>query len=222
MQTQKQIQIAAKYGDNLTEFTFNSANQKVTSYLIDGKIHFVAADVCKVLGYANPTAILKKILDTDEYLTYPIDRAGQKRELNLVNESGLYHLIFQSSKPNAKSFRRHVTEVVLPEIRKTGSYTVLPKEPAFFKGLKSQHINGRPMYIYQAIRGRIGFSTRSSSSYHRQRYPGHFVLNGRTLLVTKEFALHLLHQRQVINNRIVLREMQPVLPFNFGNPLLNN
>lgn len=95
----------------------------------------------------------------------------------------------------------------------------LPGEPALFRGLKGQNINGRPMYIYQAIRGRIGFSTRSSSSYHRQRYPGHFVLNGRTLLVTKEFALHLLHQRQVINNRIVLREMQPVLPFDFGSPI---
>lgn len=73
------------------------------------------------------------------------------------------------------------------------------------------------MYPYQAIRERCGYSTRSSSAGHRHRYAGHFVLNGRTLLVTAEFSLHLYRQRQVMNNRIALREMQPVLPFNFGD-----
>lgn len=98
----------------------------------------------------------------------------------------------------------------------------LPQQPDLFRGLKPRNINGRKMYPYQAIRERCGYSIRSSSAGHRHRYPGHFILNGRTLLITSEFSLHLFRQKQVLNNRVALREMQPVLPFNFGNPLLNN
>lgn len=43
--------------------------------------------------------------------------------MTLVNESGLYNLIFQSRKPEAKAFRKWVTSEVLPTIRKTGTYT---------------------------------------------------------------------------------------------------
>ncbi|GAB1403065.1 hypothetical protein MASR1M74_02430 [Lentimicrobium sp.] len=49
-------------------------------------------------------------------------RPGQKRRVNLVTESGLYSLIFQSRKPEAKAFRKWVTGEVLPSIRKTGRY----------------------------------------------------------------------------------------------------
>lgn len=42
----------------------------------------------------------------------------------IVNESGLYSLVFQSRKPGAKKFRKWVTMEVLPSIRKTGSYSV--------------------------------------------------------------------------------------------------
>ena len=95
----------------------------------------------------------------------------------------------------------------------------LPPQPQLFKGLRAKMINGRAMYPYQTVRERSGYSTRSSSAYHKNRYPGHFVLEGRTLLITVEFSLHLLHARQVLNNRQSLREMQPVLPFDFGTPI---
>ena len=104
-------------------FTFNPSNQPVQVEVINNEPYFVAADVCAALGLLNPTERLKNSLDTDEYLTYVVDRAGQKREVNLVNESGLYNLIFQSRKPEAKTFRKWVTSVVLPSIRKTGSYS---------------------------------------------------------------------------------------------------
>ena len=42
--------------------------------------------------------------------------------MNVVSESGLYHLTFTSRKPQAKAFRRWVTGTVLPSIRKTGGY----------------------------------------------------------------------------------------------------
>ncbi len=60
-------------------------------------------------------------------------RLGQKRKVNLVNESGLYNLIFQSRKPEAKAFRKWVTSEVLPSIRKTGSYELKPKRKALPK-----------------------------------------------------------------------------------------
>lgn len=97
----------------------------------------------------------------------------------------------------------------------------LPAAPELFKGLKPSNINGRTLYPYKSILERCGYSTRSSSSQRRHRYPGHFVLNGKHLFITTEFALQLHQQRQVINNRIKLKAMQPVLPFNFGEPLTN-
>lgn len=48
----------------------------------------------------------------------------------LVNESGLYNLIFQSRKPEAKAFRKLVTSEVLPAIRRTGRYELKKSAPA--------------------------------------------------------------------------------------------
>ena len=47
---------------------------------------------------------------------------GQRREMKLISESGLYTLIIRSNKPQAKTFRKWVTSEVLPTIRKTGCY----------------------------------------------------------------------------------------------------
>lgn len=82
---------------------------------------FVAADVCNALNIGNVTDAVRR-LDEDEKLTSIVSRAGQNREVNMVNESGLYNLIFQSRKPEAKAFRKWVTSEVLPSIRKTGRY----------------------------------------------------------------------------------------------------
>lgn len=104
-------------------FSFISNRVNVECVIIQGEPWFVAYDICKALDYKNTTDIIKKILDNDEYLTYQIDRAGQKRNVNIVNESGLYHLIFKSDRENAVAFRRWVTNEVLPQIRKTGKYS---------------------------------------------------------------------------------------------------
>ena len=60
-------------------------------------------------------------LDDDERSKYSLGRQG---EVNIINESGLYALVFKSRKPEAKAFRKWVTSEVLPTIRKTGQYTV--------------------------------------------------------------------------------------------------
>lgn len=107
----------------LLEFKFNSNNQNVHIELINNEPWFIAKDVCDILELDNVTKALYP-LDDDEKLTLPVVRSGQTREMNFVNESGLYSLIFQSRKPEAKKFKKWVTSEVLPSIRKTGGYNM--------------------------------------------------------------------------------------------------
>ena len=87
----------------------------------NGEPWFVAADVCRVLALTNPSEAVK-CLDDDEQSKYCLGSGGSDRVI--INESGMYSLIFRSRKPEAKKFRKWVTEEVLPSIRKTGSYSV--------------------------------------------------------------------------------------------------
>lgn len=103
--------------------------------------------------------------------------------------------------------------------KKARGISQLPKEQALFKGLKGKRINDRMMYPYAEMRRRAGYSSRSSSAGHRNRYWMHFVKEGSVLMCTEDFALHLCHQKQVYLNRSVMLNSQPVLPFNFGEPL---
>ena len=89
----------------------------------NGEPWFVAADVCRVLDIKNPSDTINKRLDSDERGIEIIYTPSGDQEMLVVNESGLYNLIFRSTKPEAKKFRKWVTEEVLPSIRKTGSYS---------------------------------------------------------------------------------------------------
>lgn len=82
---------------------------------------FIAKDVSEILGYKSASDAIRG-LDEDEKLLRTICVSGQNRELNLINESGLYSLILRSKKPEAKDFKRWVTHEVLPSIRKHGAY----------------------------------------------------------------------------------------------------
>lgn len=99
-------------------FTFNASNQQVRTVILNGQPYFVAKDVCDVLGHTNPSVAIQ-MLDDDERAKKSLGRQG---EMWLVNESGLYNLIFRSNKPEAKSFRKWVTSEVLPTLRRTGRY----------------------------------------------------------------------------------------------------
>lgn len=98
--------------------------------VIDGEIYFVAVDVCKILGYKNSRKAIADHVDDEDKNTVTI-RDGIPGNPNkvIINESGLYSLIFGSNLPQSKKFTRWVTSEVLPSIRKTGSYSIAPKEP---------------------------------------------------------------------------------------------
>lgn len=84
---------------------------------------FVAADVCNALEHTN-TSMAIKSLDEDEKGVSKVYTPGGEQEMSVVNEAGLYKLIFKSRKEEAKVFQRWVTHEVLPSIRKTGQYKV--------------------------------------------------------------------------------------------------
>ena len=86
------------------------------------EIWFVANDVCRVLGYSNPRKALADHVDDDEKGVTKCDTLGGVQTLAIINESGLYSLIFSSTLPAAKKFKRWVTHEVLPSIRKYGYY----------------------------------------------------------------------------------------------------
>lgn len=112
----------------LQNFNFN--NHPVRVQLIDNEPHWIAKDVCDVLSIQwNGLNTLSQLDPTDEYReTIVIDSIGRKQTALAVNESGLYTLILRSNKPEAKAFRKWVTSEVLPQIRKTGSYSIrVPK-----------------------------------------------------------------------------------------------
>lgn len=104
-------------------FTFNPSNQPIRVEVINNEPWFVAADVCQALELSDTGKTVER-LDNDEKLMRTVFVSGQNRQMWHVNESGLYNLIFQSRKPEAKAFRKWVTSEVLPNIRKTGSYTM--------------------------------------------------------------------------------------------------
>lgn len=103
-------------------FRFSSASQDMQTVLYNNEPWVVAKDVCDILELGNVTKALYALED-DEKLILPIVRAGQTRNTNLVNESGLYALIFKSRKPEAKQFRKWITSEVLPALRKQGFYS---------------------------------------------------------------------------------------------------
>ncbi|MFI6685350.1 BRO family protein [Streptomyces sp. NPDC050485] len=90
---------------------------------MQGDPWFVAGDACKVLDLGNVTMALSRLTPSDlRTFSGTESLPGFRRDTRWINESGLYDLILDSRKPEAKQFRRWITSEVLPTIRKTGSY----------------------------------------------------------------------------------------------------
>ena len=101
---------------------FNFEANEVRTVVIENEAWFVGKDVADTLGYKNGSRDINSHVDEDDRLKYQISTAGQNREQILVNESGVYSLIFGSKLESAKRFKKWVTSEVLPAIRKHGAY----------------------------------------------------------------------------------------------------
>lgn len=83
---------------------------------------FCLIDICEVLEL-TPSKVSQR-LDKGVLSKYPIQTAGGEQLANFVNEDGLYDIILDSRKPEARKFRKWITSEVLPSIRKSGGYMI--------------------------------------------------------------------------------------------------
>lgn len=105
---------------NLQAFNFEGFAVRVIER--DGEPWFVLADVCVVLELGSPHNVVRRLHEDDRDTIPVTDRLGRSKTVSIINESGLYDVILDSRKPQAKAFRRWVTSEVLPAIHKHGGY----------------------------------------------------------------------------------------------------
>lgn len=96
---------------------FNFEGNEVRTSLINGEPWFVCADVCAALDIGNNRMAISRLDEEDRGVT-TTDTPSGRQEMGVINESGLYSLIFKSRKPEAIRFKRWVTSVLIPGIRK--------------------------------------------------------------------------------------------------------
>lgn len=95
---------------------------QVRGAMIDGEPWLVGKDIAERLLYSNPQKAIRDHVDSEDRGVNEMDTPGGKQMVVMINESGLYSLIFGSKLDKAKEFKHWVTSEVLPTIRKTGGY----------------------------------------------------------------------------------------------------
>ena len=104
---------------------------------------FCLSDLCKCLGLSAKG--VNQRLSDEVISNYPItDKLGRTQQALFVNEDGLYDVILDSRKPEARAFRKWVTSEVLPSIRKTGGYSVSSSAPVLTSSFDISNLTGRP------------------------------------------------------------------------------
>ena len=144
-------------------FCFESNQVRVLGTIVNPL--FGALDICKALGFTNHRKAISDHVDPEDISKMEITTNGGKQEVNCVNESGMYALIFGSKLPSDKRFKKWVTSEVLPAIRKNGQYSateesseVVPLTPrqqykiqrAVAERAKGSHVHFNT--IYKAIK----------------------------------------------------------------------
>ncbi|MEX3459262.1 BRO-N domain-containing protein [Staphylococcus hominis] len=151
--------------------TFNFEDLPVRTLTVDEEPYFVGKDVADILGYSNSRKALLDHVDEEDKLTSRIVTAGQNRNQTIINESGLYSLIFSSKLESAKRFKRWVTSEVLPQLRRTGTYSINPT---------IQELANNPELIKMLVEqiARLNDSTTNQSKdldYLKQAVTGEYV-----------------------------------------------
>ncbi len=105
---------------------FDFEGISVRTILKDGEPWFVLKDVCTILEIGNPSDVKSRLEDGVVTIEGIPDSLGRTQSAAIVNEDGLYDVILDSRKLEAKKFRKWITSEVIPSIRKTGGY-ILPQ-----------------------------------------------------------------------------------------------
>ena len=136
--------------NDLQVFT-NARLGKVRVKQINGQPYFVGKDIAEALGYSNASKAIMAHVHNDDKVYKMIDIADShngnvpkgKTKTALINESGMYALIFGSKLEQAKEFKHWVTSEVLPSIRKTGGYNAEISDEYKSKRLEIMMINAK-------------------------------------------------------------------------------
>ena len=119
---------------NQIEIFKSNAFGEIRTVQVEEEPWFVGKDVAEALGYTNPRKAMIDHVDSEDKMQNDgvtiRDSIGRVQNPTIINESGLYSLIISSKLPSAKQFKRWVTSEILPTLRKTGGYTMMPKDYA--------------------------------------------------------------------------------------------
>lgn len=127
----------------------NSDFVELKIIVIDHEPYFIGSPIASFLGYTNPRKAIRDHVDEDDRMIMKVpDTQGWNEtflpytpntKILIINESGLYSLIFGSKMDFAKKFKKWVTSEVLPSIRKTGSYSITPEDyPSALRALADE------------------------------------------------------------------------------------
>ena len=152
--------------------TFNFEELPVRTLTVDEEPYFVGKDVAEILGYSKARNAIAKHVDFEDKKDAPIrGPLGGTQKMTIINESGLYSLIFSSKLESAKRFKRWVTSEVLPQLRRTGTYSINPT---------IQELANNPELIKMLVEqiARLNDSTTNQSedlAYLKQAVTGEYV-----------------------------------------------
>jgi prophage antirepressor-like protein len=119
-----------------TLFNFKNTNLTVIHNNEDDSYWFIGKEVASALGYSDTSQAIRKHCEGVVEMTLP--SAGGNQNTKIIPESDIYSLIFGSSKPDAKDFKRWVTTEVLPSLRKTKEYKMEQKPMSTLEILAAQ------------------------------------------------------------------------------------
>lgn len=184
---------------NIIPFTFNTTAVRIVT--IDDQVWFVASDIAKALNYPEAKD-MTRVLDEDERGRHIVPTPSGEQEMVIINESGLYHALVKSRKPEAKRFRKWVTGEVLPSIRKTGAYvatrhtdngaqasaeTLLPSEQQTLKEVAHKRVAALPAELHGRALAEIW--SRLQNKFRVARYsqlPRHQLADAIAYVMTLE------------------------------------
>lgn len=107
----------------MLNFEFGENPVRTITKSVD-EIWFVGKDVAIALGHTNPERAIRKFVDDEDKGVTVLVTPGGQQEVTIINEPGVYSLVFASQTENAKQFKRWVTHDVLPSIRKKGYFSL--------------------------------------------------------------------------------------------------
>jgi prophage antirepressor-like protein len=160
--------------------TFSFDNVDFHTMEINGELWAVGSDVCKALGLSNPRKAMSRLRDDEKNTVTISDGIPGNPNKTIINEAGIYRLIFTSRAEAAEKFKHWLAHEVLPSIRKTGSYHPAPKP--------SSAASNDQQELIETLRDKIALLEENRSLVKDRRVSSTFVGVARQLFEKTDFS----------------------------------